>query len=285
MDPAEHPVLLTESSPLTPKVNREKMTQIMFEKFNTPLMYTAVQAVLGLYASGTTEDLVLQSGDAVTYSMFVYDGHILKHTVNHLYLGGRDLTDYLHKMLQDSGHSFPTNSPSDHEIVRDMKEKLCYVALDYEKEKETATSDSNLEKSYCLPDDTEIKINCERFRCPEALLRPSLVGMDSPGIHKTIIPAILQSNLDDVHWRIVLCGGNTRFPGMAERLVKELKEEFLKEGFSASTKCTVRPRPDTDHLTWLGGSILASLSTFQQLCISKDEYEEFGPAIVHRKCF
>jgi len=276
--PDEHPLLFTET-PFNTMPNREKTVKIMFETFEAPAMYVAVQAVLSLYATGLKTGIVLDSGLHTSHAVPVYEGYALRHATMRLDIGGYGLTTYMMEMLNERGK---TNDTTYDRFAADIvKEKLSYVALNFDCEMKKASE--SVEKSYKLPDGKNITVGNERFRCPEVLFQPHLIGFDTSGIDDMTYRSIMKCDCDirkDLYGGIVLSGGTTLFPGINHRMEHELMHLA-----DPSMRFKFYTPPERKYSSWIGGSILASLSTFQEMWISKEEYDESGAGIVHRKCF
>jgi len=282
IEPDKQKVLLTEA-PLNPKANREKMAQIMFEKFGVPQLYIGIQAVLSLYSAGRTTGLVLDAGDGVSHTVPVYEGFSMPHAVGRIDIAGRDLTEYMAQLMRESG--VPTDSSAMFDIVRGMKEKTCYFALNYEEELKKVNDkvDPLKPETFEMPDGSTVQINEQRFKCPEALFKPAMLGKgDLPGYHELVRTSVEKCDIDvrrDLYQNIVLSGGTTMFPNIVERLQGEVAKLLPP---------TVQPKvvapPERKYSVWIGGSILSSLTTFQNMWLSKQEYDENGASIVHQKC-
>ncbi|KAH9409175.1 actin [Tyrophagus putrescentiae] len=261
-DPESYPVLLVDAL-VDPKANRERSTELLFESFNAPALYVALQAVLSLYATGDTAGLVVDVGEGASHTRM---------------------------LVLERGH-YALSGGGQRETVREIKEKLCYVSANFEEEMFTASSSASLEKSLVLPDGQVVSLKSERFLGPEALFQPVILlqheveavaqSGGSLGLHHLAHDSINRCD-SAVHrllyGNIVLSGGSTQLYGFADRMEKELKQ------LAPATNADIRvSAPANRNLSaWIGGSILASLSTFQDRWISKQEYYEDGAFVAHR---
>lgn len=263
VEPKDHPVLLTEP-PMNPKDKREKMTEMMFEKFDIPAMYASNQSVMSLFASGRTTGIVVESGHGVSHTVPIYEGSAIPYCTRQFNIAGHKVTEYLHHILT---HSHPQGLYLDSyfgkEIVRDIKEELAYVSLDYQYDLANP-----VERTYVLPNGKPLTIRDELFRCAEILFQPSLIGLDlynSNGIHQTTYKSIAMCAIDikkDLYRNIVLSGGSTMLPGFANRMSKEITALA-----PANMKIKVVAPPERNYMVWLGGAVQASLSNFPQVTL------------------
>jgi centractin len=265
----EHPVLLTEA-PLNPLRNRETAAQMLFETFNVPAIFIAVQATLSLYAAGRTTGMVLDVGDGVSHAVPVYEGFAINSAIRRVDVAGRDVTEYLQTLLRKAGFVFHTSAEK--EVVRQMKEKVSYLALDPRKEeKEWArgvypgAEEERTSKiaEYTLPDGKKIKVGAERFRAPEILFDPELIGLEYAGVHQMVVDAIQRADTDlrkNLYANVVLSGGATLTRGFGERLLAEVQRLAVRD-----MRIKIFAPPERKYSTWIGGSILGGLSTFRKV--------------------
>lgn len=274
----EHPVLLTEA-PLNPRKNREKAAEVFFETFNIPAIYISPQAILSLYSSGRTTGVVVDCGDGVTSAVPIYKGFAISHAITRSDFGGRDVTNRFQLLLRRSGYAFHTSA--EREIVRTMKEQKCYVAKNPKQEEALELQQHTSNEEFKLPDGTSVQLGPERFRAPELLFNPSLVGLEYPGIPEVLHLSIQKSDMDlrsELYKSIVLAGGSTKFKGFGERLLSEA----LKLG-PTGRKIRIHAPPDRQFTTWAGGSILANLFSFKTMWLKRRDYQDGGASAMYRK--
>ena len=272
----EHPLLISEAL-RNPKYHREKMAMIFFESFECPTFYVSNPCNLALYAYGVHHfGFCLDVGEGVTQGL-PCEGVYPMPGFRYNFAGG-ELTDYLGDLMTESGH-YELNSIQDKVLVQDIKEKTCYVAESYDIAMAKSLHTSELQQSYELPDGQTLTLNSERFRCPEALFQPSLLGLELPGIHQAVYNCLMRCPIDlrrDFFGNIVLFGSTTMLPGFSDRLQMEL---------TALAPTTIKVKtiaaPERKYSTWIGGSILGSLPCFRECWVTRQQYDEVGPALAN----
>jgi actin-related protein len=269
INPSEHPVILTEPA-LNTKENRNKMMEIMFEEFDVPAVYIGMQNVLSLYATGRTTGCVINSGESATDIVPICDNYVNDQTVQKIDLAGGHITKFLQKLMRQAGYSLITEQEK--RVLVDIKENYCYIAEDFEGEITRAKNNNKIQKEHLAPDGNKISISIERFTAPEAIFNPSIMGKELPTLHEALYKAINES---DIHYRkdlfnnIILSGGNTLFPGLKERLSRELKK-IIPE----TVNIRIIAPEDRILTTWYGGSLLGALPSFTDLATKKQHYQE-----------
>ncbi|KAJ1204652.1 hypothetical protein NDU88_000092 [Pleurodeles waltl] len=274
--PEEHAALVSDP-PLSPITNREKYAEMMFEVFGSPAMHIANQSILSIYSYGRISGLVIEIGHGVSYVVPIHEGYMVPNVTERVDYAGSDVSKYLKQLLNDAGHSF---TDEDLHMMDCMKKKCCYVSLDLDYEMGLPPSGYMID--YELPDGHIITVGKERFLSSEALFHPSLLAVNQPGLHTLAIGSINRCGAalrPVMLGNILLCGGSTVLEGFSERFSREMNKAFARE------VPVIEASSERKYTVWRGGSILASLKSFQQLWVSKEEYDEHGPLVIHKKCF
>jgi len=293
IDPSEHKIMLTEAAN-NPKKNRKQLVECMFETFGFDGVQVSIQAVLTLYAQGLLTGVVVDSGDGVTHVVPVYEGYAEPKNIARLDVAGRHLTEYLIKLLLGRGYAF--NRTADFEVVREIKEKLCYVGYDLAQEEKLAQETTTVMEKYTLPDGRVITVGAERFQAPEALFNPSLIASESKGLGEMLFD-VIQNKSDinirsDLYKHIVLSGGSTMYPGLPSRLEKDMRALYLDKVAKgdkrqlAKLKLRIEDPPRRKHMVYLGGSVLADIMKDKDAYwMSRQEYlEEGAERLLAKKC-
>lgn len=271
IDPKGRDVMITKSS-ITAS-SYEKAGEIMFETFDVHGLFVGVQETLALYGSGRTTGIVIDSGWDVTRVVPVYAGTALQHAQHSSPIGGRTLNEYLRRILSERCCDI-----DDMNQIRDIKEKMCYVAYEFNSEMTKSQTTNDIDASY-----ESVSLSSERFRCPELLFRPHFNGLESDGIDHMVANAVKACD-EELHTEllgnVVLSGGSMMFAGMAERLEKEISKQA-----PSGVAVKVSGKDDKTCAVWAGGSVLATMAAFPQMLVTKDEYSEVGKQVINMKCF
>uniref|UniRef100_A0A7E4UZ41 Actin-related protein 3 n=1 Tax=Panagrellus redivivus TaxID=6233 RepID=A0A7E4UZ41_PANRE len=303
--PGDHFFLMTEP-PLNPPENREYLGEIMFETFNIPGLYIAVQAVLALAASWpyrkseerSLTGMVLDSGDGLTHAVPVAEGFVIGSCIKQIPVAGRNVTRYIQTLLRERDEPVPPEMSS--EVAKEIKEKYCYVCPDITKEfdKYSASPEKWLKVYNGINNITQkpfsIDIGFERFMAPEVYFRPGIENSQfDTSLANVIDDAIQACPIDvkrDLYSNIVLSGGSTMFKDFGRRLQRDIKRitdnrhsyftRQATEGFVPKpTEVVVCSHKMQRYAVWFGGSIYATTESFYRESIKREDYLERGASI------
>ncbi|XP_009999322.1 PREDICTED: actin-like protein 7B [Chaetura pelagica] len=272
----DHAVLVSVP-PLRSITDKEKYAEVIFERFHVPAIHLAYQPHLSMYSYGKTSALVVESGHGVSHVVPIDEGYISYSVIRRADYAGLDITRCLMESLNESGNMF-----TEHElnIIQDLKEKCCYTSLDLEQDLSLPLEKQQMD--YELPDGRLLTVGKERFLCAETLFRPTLFGSEQPGLLELIVSSLKKCDAylnKKMMANILLCGGSTMMKGFADRFQMELARLFPSDNITTTVS------PQRKSSVWIGGSILASLNSSQDLWVNRSEYEEHGPSCIFKKCF
>ena len=309
-EPEENYFLLTEP-PLNPPENRESTAEIMFESFNIKGLYIAVQAVLALAASWTSNKVtdrtltgtVVDSGDGVTHVIPVAEGYVIGSAIKHIPLAGRDITYFVQQLLRQRGESANIPAEDSRRVAEKIKEDYSYVCQDMVREFRRFDEDpykyfERYEGEHAASGRRyAVDVGYERFLAPEIFFNPEIASSDYLTPLPEVVDSVIQQSPIDVrrglYKNIVLSGGSTMFQHFGQRLRKDLNaivSDRLAASEVASGNLAHSSGLDVNvishrmqrYAVWYGGSLLGSLPDFHSFCYDKKDYEEHGPSIVRK---
>lgn len=267
---------------LTPKAVRERLVQLMFEKFNVSGFYATEQAVLSLYAAGRISGCTVDIGHGKIDIAPVIEGAVHHIASRRFSIGGADLTELLARELGKS-NPLVNISLGDVEKIKEQYATCAEDDLAYEKLQKSCPNEQ-----HTLPDGQVITVGRERYRVGEALFQPSILGLEAHGIVEQLvrcISTVSSENQRQLSENTVLCGGTASMAGFESRFQKEAHLSSSAIHPSVVKPPEYMPENLSTYQAWVGGAILAKVVFPQNQHVTKADYDEHGPAVVHRKCF
>ena len=258
--------------PLFPRTDLERIFELFLEHYQCMAFYPVLDSMLTLYSGGFQTGLIVEIGDSNTRIVPMYEGYKLEHSVKILNNGGKVLTRYMEQILESIG--WAVDSSIRRELVRALKEKACFVSLDF---KEDLKRTEQYEKEYSLPDGSKISLSKERFTVPELLFNPS-DELETEKLPVAIMDVIESCDLDiraKLMNNIFLSGGGSMFPNLKSRIYQELELELARRKKKNQIVRIIAPMERTFSV-WIGGSILAMIPEFSDNWITRAKYFSEG---------
>jgi actin beta/gamma 1 len=259
--------------PLFPSKDITRLFELFLEEIQCRAFYPILDTMLILYSGGFQTGLVVEIGESSTRIVPIYKGYKISHAVEVLEIGGKVLTQYMGEVVKNST-GFNPDSSIRKEIIRALKEKACFISLDY---KEDLKRSKQYKKEYYLPDGSTISLSKERFMIPELLFNPTSNYEFKP-IHKAILDVLKKIDIDlrpELLNKIFISGGSSMFPNLKSRLYKELELELARREKENQRVKIIAPKERMNSV-WIGGSIFAILPEFEDRWITRGQYFRNG---------